>query len=283
MTSDAKVGLLLGLVLIFIIAFIINGLPSFHKDANGNELTTNMVSSQTNSLGLADEERKAREVIDQIKPVRKPLDVGSYLAGKQDIRFSMQLPKNASSGGAAVGVKAVAAAQSLPAAEKDKIRKAELNKTTLPKIYVVNEGDNLAAVAKKFYGSREGNKEINIARIFEANRKLLRSPDEIYEGQKIVIPPLRSSYQNKNKTDDIFTSTMFKKVDSIGKRRLLTDGREAKQRRWYVVQEGDSLWQIAAEQLGGGCRHTEIGKLNADILDDEDHLWVGMRLKLPAR
>lgn len=44
MTSDAKIGLLLGLVFIFIIAFIINGLPSFKSETDNNELTTTMVS-----------------------------------------------------------------------------------------------------------------------------------------------------------------------------------------------------------------------------------------------
>ena len=39
MTSDAKIGLLLGLVFIFLIAFIINGLPSFNNNKDNNELT----------------------------------------------------------------------------------------------------------------------------------------------------------------------------------------------------------------------------------------------------
>ncbi|MGA2094604.1 MAG: hypothetical protein ABSH16_14575 [Sedimentisphaerales bacterium] len=39
MTSDAKIGLLLGLVFIFVIAFIINGLPGFHHKDDGNKLT----------------------------------------------------------------------------------------------------------------------------------------------------------------------------------------------------------------------------------------------------
>ena len=39
MTSDAKIGLLLGLVFIFIIAFIINGLPKFGHNSNNNDST----------------------------------------------------------------------------------------------------------------------------------------------------------------------------------------------------------------------------------------------------
>ena len=52
MTSDAKVGLLLGLIFIFIIAFVLNGMPRFRKAANNSELTTNMVNSQNDKLGI---------------------------------------------------------------------------------------------------------------------------------------------------------------------------------------------------------------------------------------
>ena len=65
MTSDAKIGLLLGLVFIFIIAFIINGLPSFrHNDSDNSDLTSHMVN-QGGSTGIGEREREARnEIID---------------------------------------------------------------------------------------------------------------------------------------------------------------------------------------------------------------------------
>jgi len=63
----------------------------------------------------------------------------------------------------------------------------------------------------------------------------------------------------------------------------LTASSKSNQSKRYVVQEGDSLWQIAAEQLGDASRYVEIARLNADILDDQDCLSVGMRLELPAR
>ena len=61
MTSDAKIGLLLGLVFIFVIAFIINGLPGLHHKDDGNKLTTNMVGLQSNQSGLGANERKIIE------------------------------------------------------------------------------------------------------------------------------------------------------------------------------------------------------------------------------
>ena len=50
--------------------------------------------------------------------------------------------------------------------------------------YVVQKGDTLEKIAKKFYGSTK-----KWYRIFKANKETLKSPDRIRPGQKLVIPP----------------------------------------------------------------------------------------------
>ena len=50
----------------------------------------------------------------------------------------------------------------------------------------------------------------------------------------------------------------------------------------YVVQEGDSLWKIAEEQLDNGTRYNEIMDLNPGV-DENTVLRQGMKLKLPAQ
>jgi LysM repeat protein len=50
--------------------------------------------------------------------------------------------------------------------------------------YVIEKGDTLWAIAKKFLGS--GNR---YPEIFEANREVIIDPDKIFPGQKIIIPP----------------------------------------------------------------------------------------------
>jgi len=282
MTSDAKIGLLLGLVFIFIIAFLINGLPSFPNSRNNSELTTNRVGLQNNPPGLAARERKVREIFNPVEPVKKrPLyESWNPSVSKQDIRSITKLPKNTSNVKTTDEIKPGAPAHPLPAAKENQSGKVKPSKPALPKSYVVVEGDNLAVIAKKFYGDEKGNKTINVTRIFQANRKLLGSPDEICIGQKLIIPPLPASAPDKSKTENVFPASIFEKVKSIGQRYLSSDGRKGKQ---HIVREGDSLWKIAVEQLGDGSRYTEIAKLNADILDDEDTLSIGMRLKMPAR
>ncbi len=282
MTSDAKIGLLLGLVFIFIIAFIINGLPRFRSDTNSSELTTTWVSQQDDSPGIADRERKAQEVFNWTKQAKKEL-----VEDEEDIRFEMPLPARPSALKDDSIMKTVRPAAPAPTAnDKTKARKPESVKPALPKTYVVTEGDNLAVIAQKFYGAEEGNRKMNVMRIFRANRERLESPDEIHVGQKLTIPPLPASTPDKDKIGSVLSGTVFEKVESIGKRWLSANrpkAGKAKQSRQYVVREGDSLWQIAAERLGDPSRYKEISKLNANILDDQDTLTVGMRLRMPAQ
>ena len=49
--------------------------------------------------------------------------------------------------------------------------------------YVIQSGDTLSALAKKYYG-----KAGDYPRIFEANREVIKDADKIYPGQKIRIP-----------------------------------------------------------------------------------------------
>jgi nucleoid-associated protein YgaU len=49
--------------------------------------------------------------------------------------------------------------------------------------YVIEKGDSLSAIAKKFYGDGGA-----YSRIFEANREVIKDPNLIYPGQKIRIP-----------------------------------------------------------------------------------------------
>ena len=50
--------------------------------------------------------------------------------------------------------------------------------------HLVERGDTLSAIAKKFYGNANA-----YPAIFEANKPMLSSPDKIYPGQLLRIPP----------------------------------------------------------------------------------------------
>jgi nucleoid-associated protein YgaU len=294
MTSDAKIGLLLGLVFIFIIAFAINGLPRFHS--NSSELTTNMVSSP-DSLGIAGKERKVREVFNQTRQDKEePIEeVRAPIEEKENIRFKMPLPndisvaKNTSIMETSDEIEPAAPEPVEPVRsvkipeEKTVAKKPGPAKPALSKIYTVSDGDTLADIAKMFYGPEEGNKRANIAKIFEANRQLLKTVDDIYVGQKLAIPPLVASQADKKETKSTIADSIFEKVKSIGRKHFSTRPEKAKQSVPYIVREDDNLWRIATEQLGNGSRYREISKLNTSVLKDENDLTVGMLLRMPVR
>jgi len=341
MTSDAKIGLLLGLIFIFVIAFVINGLPNLRPQSTKGEVTRTMTSVQDEDLGLADREQKARETIgwpdllgnqteqppgpvaetQSTEPVTNPEQTMAADSAREGVRSILpsadgieKLTRGLedivrivaqASGPAAAQEKttepapSVEVAKSQPRPEQSQAAETAKPVASAParavKTYVVVDGDTLASVAKKVYGLEEGNRIINNQRIFEANRNILKSADDIVVGQELVIPP-----PAKPKPDTVLPKTLFEKVEAIGKRRVpapektepqspkpaapkTEPARPATVERWYVVRDGDNLWRIAATQLGSGVRHEEIARLNADVLKGDIKVNPGMRLRLPSQ
>lgn len=292
MTSDAKVGLLLGLFFIFVIAFIINGLPRFRSDTNTNELTTAMANSPNDSY-IGSNERKARASFRRERPVRnRNQSVEEAQETTRDegkVRYKRPLSQDS------VVVKDEPVTTTVrgnfkptrPAPETRRKTTVNVPKQVKPEIYVIQAGDNLAKIAQKFYGTERGNKTLNVKRIFEANRRVLKSPDDISVGQKLIIPLL------KDEAESVFTGGtrgLFEKIKSTLSGTRSSTKTPAKSRPKppaarpttnYIVRAGDSVWRIAEKQLGDKERFREIIKLNA--LEDEDYLTVGQRLLIPAR
>lgn len=282
MTRDAKIGLLLGLVFIFVIAFIINGLPGSGRRQNSNELTANLVGPQSGSPGLAVMERRVPLALNELGPRRsQSAEPARPYTAEQHTRFSMALPQippglgeQSQTGGSTA--KRLAEAAKQVAAEAPP-------KQVLPRFYVVQEGDMLSTIAVKLYGPEQGNKLANVKGIFEANSGTLGSLDEIYVGQKLIIPPLAGPLPAGSESTRAIHGPDFVEVKGIGERHTAKGKSQARQSKVCVVRDGDSLWQIAAKRLGDGSRYKEIAKLNRDIIKNEDELMTGMRLRLPAR
>lgn len=192
MASNAKIGLLFGLVIIFVFAFILNGLSGFGNAREGDSPPIVVVDPPDTKPDIPPKVFPPRRV-----PKRHPEE--SSPPEDKD-RFRGQPPGTTSP-------------------DKTDNYTEPVNQTW-PKVHIVCEGDNLADIAKKFYGPKEGNRRANIKRIFEANHKMLESPDKIYPGQKLFIPPLWASTQDKSSIESIFPESMFEEVDSIGRRHL---------------------------------------------------------------
>lgn len=329
MTSDAKIGLLLGLVFIFVIAFIINGLPNFGNQSQAE--ATPIIAFQDDNLGVVGNAQNAQEQLDWDALLEQEsealVDVGSVMTESeavvetpetmvatetQDVRgvytfdslmdgvsrtiedvvnrfgeSSRSTPLQVEASEPAPAIEVSEPKPAFSGGQTPKPRRSSPAESRVrrpgPKIYVVEDGDVLAAVAKKAYGADEGNRLVNINRIFEANRTTLKSPDEIFVGQKLIIPSLPKAGV-AGKAESALSEALFEKVQDIGRRNLVKIGQNAKpQGPFYVVQDGDNLWKIASTQLGNGARSEEIAKLNTDLLKSKDTLAIGMRLRLPAK
>jgi nucleoid-associated protein YgaU len=327
MTSDAKIGLLLGLVFIFVIAFIINGLPLRPQASEAKVATDLMEEIQQAPVGVDGPTRLVQEQL-EIQPetvlepthgdlfessselppalAQEPHAPQEAVDSGEDVRFAIQLPSRETVQQVTRGVRNIISslAQTSPNALAEEAETAPApvveseaasrpdsppgrpdpqaaTRTTaqgaaaVPRAYVVVDGDNLAVIAKKVYGPEEGNRMVNVKRLFEANSRLLASPDEVKIGQKLVIP--------RPAPATVLPPEHFEQVRAASRRQVQAVTSVQPEGRWYVVQEGDSLWRIAETHLGSGLRHEEITKLNTDSLKDPKELKIGLRLRLPAK
>jgi hypothetical protein len=192
MTSNAKIGLLLGLVIVFLIVFIIKGFSGLDNAGNDDQSQVAVENPPGIKPYITPEVFPLRRV-----SARRPEEIPPP---DDKERFQVTLPETKQPDDANDNTKPV--------------------KQAWPKVYIVCKGDNLADIAKKFYGPEEGNRIANVERIFQANNKSLESPDKIYPGQKLIIPSLRALVQDKNDIDSIFPESMFEKVESIGRKHL---------------------------------------------------------------
>lgn len=287
MTSEAKIGLLLGLVFIFIIAFIINGLPSFWNKSDGGELAVATENAE-DIAGVGVNERKAGEAIERIEPAtgaNNGVVVGTQ--GSSDVRFVSELPKGVTNAAANAELKPATVTQASPAELSEQGSDVQSPAPVEQRTYVVSSGDSLYTIAKKFYGASEAGKKSTTNLIFNANRNILKSPSKLQIGQKLIIPPLPSKQNHSSSVESPVVTTQIsadtQPIQDSTMEQPVAPGSTTTQTRDYVVKSGDSLWKVAAKQLGNGTRYDEIAELNADVLQGGDDLTVGMHLKLPAR
>jgi nucleoid-associated protein YgaU len=131
--------------------------------------------------------------------------------------------------------------------------------------YKAQPGDSVSRMAARFLGA---NSPANRQAIIDANPSLRDDPDTVLVGQSYVIPARAEAAATPPDSDSTAQPANPPTAQSV-----------------YVVQEGDSLWQIASDELGDPSEVDAIKELNADILKGKDHETVipGMKLRLPAK
>jgi len=284
MTADAKVGLLLGLFFIVVIAFLINGLPTFlQTDAPQEGAKTALVAPSGPDLVI---DRRITETAQRLTPgiplrvTQPPQDV---------IVLEQTLPQTEAFLPAAVETPV------LPQPQPQVVSVIEEQAGRLPvptpvpstaavntQAHVVQKGETLAVIAQKYYGPEEGNRRAVIQKLYEANKDVLSSPDKVRAGNKLTIPSLPGSAP-KAASESLHQKfgNVFERTAPQPKTGSVAPAAKPKTKE-YVVQPGDTLWKIAEKTLGDGRQFNTLVQLNKDRLKNADDVIVGMKLVVPA-
>jgi len=123
--------------------------------------------------------------------------------------------------------------------------------TQLPTKHIVQANESLWTIAEKYYTS--GYNWVDLA---SANK--LSNPDYITVGQTVVIPDVKPII--------------------IESGQISAAGISAPKDSQIIVQQGDTLWDIAVYEYGSGYQWTEIARLNT--ISNPDLIYPGVVLRL---
>ncbi len=139
--------------------------------------------------------------------------------------------------------------------------------------YATRPGDTYWKISERFYGSGAYFKAL-----YEHNRRTLRNPDRLQAGADLHVP------------DEATLRRLYPALCPASTRKTAAAGRATRAvatarntEPIYVVEDGDTLYEIARSKLGKSSRWGEIFELNRDVLGDKlDALSPGTELVLPA-
>jgi nucleoid-associated protein YgaU len=137
--------------------------------------------------------------------------------------------------------------------------------------YVVEPNDSFSTISEKLYGTASYFKALQ-----EHNKAKFPRPDRLRTGDVVSTPSAETLLQ---KYPNLCPRPNH--LPLPGRSSTLTSQRGSG--RVYVVEEGDTLFDIARLELGKATRWAEIYELNKDVIgEDFNHLRPGTQLVLPA-
>ncbi len=139
-----------------------------------------------------------------------------------------------------------------------------------PGKYNVGPNDNYWTISARVYGTGKYFKSL-----FEHNRHRYPDADNLHVGDKLDVPEVA-------KLEELYPDLCPKRRRGAVQARAYTVSTGGRGGNVYVVEDGDTLFNIARQELGKAARWAEIYALNRDILgDDIDFVSPGMELVLP--
>ena len=128
--------------------------------------------------------------------------------------------------------------------------------------YKVVKGDDLWHIAEKFY--RSGYNYVDIM-----NENKITGKGVIVAGQELRIPKVEAKKITVVETKKETVKAEEKSVTSIAVGE-------------YVIQKGDSYWDIAVRAYGDGFQWTKIYWANKAIFNNPDMIFAGTKILIPA-
>jgi nucleoid-associated protein YgaU len=147
-------------------------------------------------------------------------------------------------------------------------------------IHRVQAGDTLIKIARQHYGDAS-----LVPALKKVNAKRIAADGTIMVGASILIPPkeVLQGGQAPASAAPAGTPTTTAASPAARPSEPLKSPEKKPAARTYTVQKGDTLAVISQKTLGTSKRWREILDLNKGVIDDEDTLFVGLKLKIPAK
>jgi nucleoid-associated protein YgaU len=143
-------------------------------------------------------------------------------------------------------------------------------------VYTVQPNDTLWSISEKVYGTGGYFKALAAH-----NRSSLPRSDRLSVGMQVAVPGIEELERNY---PSLCPKPRKSALVSPRPAANLAPARHASSGDAYVVEEGDTLFDIARYELGKASRWAEIYQLNRDKLgEDFDYLQPGIELQMPQR
>jgi len=266
MRSDAKIGMLIGAVLIAVAGWYFLGQDKQDQPiALDEQLPT--ADSVTPTVDAPEARKPAPMAAEPNQPVAMeagpiiPLPVGQVGAAPEPDEQAGPTPPTAPQEPVLVPVEPE---PSWTGAHRETVRTTELQGQPAAKplpvtrTHVIQTGDTFADLAEQYYGSRAAR---YVSLLMQANPDV--DPRRMHVGSEVVIPSSESDTP----------------AEAAPARRPAKSAATGT----YRVQEGDTLYAIARKLCGNGERYRELHALNSSLIGgDANRLRPGMVLRVPS-
>lgn len=114
------------------------------------------------------------------------------------------------------------------------------------------------------------------------NTELLKAQTDLERMKSVLDQALNQGRQPTSAASAAQTPTTRSTTSTAAATRPATPTTAAAGVKEYTIKDGDSLWKIAANELGNGMRYKDILAMNPDITENTT-LTVGSKIKIPAK